>query len=1089
MEKNRIRGFLTFLLLVVIMAFTQGVHAQQKTIQGKVTDTQNVPLPGVSVIVKGTTVGAITSMDGSYTLEVPGDAGILVFSYIGMLSQEVEIGNQTNIDVTLEEDVVGLEEVVVVGYGTQKKVSVTGSIGSVGSEMLAKSADADAVSRLQGRVAGVSIQTDNNPGGSARIRIHGVSTINGGAPLYIIDGIAAGGLEQLNPNDIESISILKDASSAAIYGARAANGVVLVTTKKGNRGRFSVQLDVKTTVSMQNSKLDLMNTQQYADMIWLQQANENYLNSSQPQYPNSEMYGNGSSPVIPDYILPSGKMVGEVDENQYSWRPYNGIMKANKLGTDWYDAIYQTGVEQEYNLSISGGSNKSVYMFSGGYLDQKGTIKTSYFKRYTMRGNFDVDVTDWLSIGNNIGVTYVDQRFLGGQGEAFFTSWVYRNQPIVPVYDIAGNFAGNRGAGLGNAQNPVAILERDKDDNDQKIRVLTTPYISIKPIEGLEYKSMLGYSYSGQYIHNRTLNNEEYSEGSKIDRLEGRWQNWRELNFTNTLQYTTNINEEHNLSLLVGSEQYKYKYINLQAWRDTYFSTDYDFMILDSGEGTQTNAGSFDENKLYSFFGRLNYDYKSKYLLEAIVRWDGSSRFSKDNRWGTFPAFSAGWRVSEEGFMQDVDWLNNLKIRGGWGQNGNNNVGNYNSYTTYSANIDQSFYGISGGGTTAGYRLSAIGNADARWETTTTIDIGFDATLFDGTLDASFDWYHKLTTDMLYPEQKPKTAGNADLPNVNIGEMKNTGVDIAVTYHGSIGSDFKFDVTANASHYKNEVVKLNDNANEFLQGQFQRNQEYTRSLAGYPISSIYGYIVEGYFSPDMFTKVNVTDDDGNVTGVKYQLNSGAHAPYNTKDVTQDTYSAPGKFMFKDVTGDGMIDANDRTVIGNPHPDWSYGLNLDLQWKNLDATLFFQGVQGIDIVNYVDRWILFNNFQGNRDPIRLSESWTEDRYNSGANISMPIALNPGNDDEMQQNSTFFVEDASYLRLKTLQIGYTLPEKLLSKWQVKNLRFYVQATNLFTLTKYSGLDPEMKQDAEDRQIGIDLGGYPTPKTYAFGLTLNF
>jgi len=1060
------------LLLFVFMAGS--VFAQTKTLSGTVTGEDGAPIPGVTVMVKGTAVGTVTDLDGKYNLTgVPADAETLVVSYIGMKTQEIEIGNQTVINATLAPDVVGVDEVVVVGYGTQQKKSLTGSVASVTADELRAVPSANAASRLQGRVAGVTITNDNSPGGDVSVRIRGYGTINNNDPLYVIDGVpTTGGLSRINPNDIESMTVLKDASSAAIYGVRAANGVVIITTKRGKAGKPKVSFDARYGVQRTINKLDLLNTQEYGDLVWQVAANDSYL-SGTTVIPNHPQYGSGASPQIPDYIIPTFAFEGEANTDPSTYNNddtagvLNLITRANKQGTDWYDEIFDPAPIQEYNLGISGGTDKSNYAISLGYLNQDGVVIHTGFERYTMRSNVDTQITDWLKIGQSLSVGYTKRTGSYGTNndEGNAVSQAYRMQPIVPVYDIMGNFAGTKAAGTGNGANPVANLTRDKDDWGTDLRVLGNSYMEVKLMKDLTFKTLGGIDLNNGRSKNYTIRNIEFAEAIATNSLSEYHGYTLQWNWANTLNYNKTINNTHYINVLLGSEAVSNKYEEFNAGRSKFFSDDVDYRYLDAGEGDQTNSGYANDWKTFSYFGRLNYDYMHKYLLEAVVRRDASSRFGAANRWGTFPAFSAGWRISEESFMGDVPWLDDLKLRAGWGQNGNDRIGDYDSYTVYSTNRITSFYSVGGSNTStsAGFVASGLGNPEVKWETTTTTDIGLDLTILENRLEVNFDWYNKKTADMLYPVSLPSTYGNAIRPSVNIGDMKNTGVDLMVTYHGKVGKDFLFNVRANASHYKNELVKLNDNAGEVLWGPALRQYNYTRSEAGHPISSFYGYEVVGIFNSQ-------AEADG--------------------WATFGEYNKPGRFKFKDQNGDGKITPeDDRTYIGSPHPDLTYGLSLDLTYKNWDMTMFFQGSLGNDLINYVNRWIDFNNFAGNRSKKRLYESWTAARYANGDKISLPIA--ESNDETSQNPNSFFVEDGSYFRMKDLQLGYTLPSRIANRWGIDRLRVYFQATNLFTITDYSGLDPEIRDTSTDRpdtRLGIDEGIYPTAQTFMFGVNLN-
>ncbi len=1069
--------------LVLLMVLMTGMAlAQRKPITGNVTDQTGAPVPGVTVIVKGTTIGTVTDFDGKYTISVPADAKILNFSFVGMVSQDIEIAGKSTISAVMQSEVVGVEEVVVVGYGTQQKKTLTGAVSTVGNDELRAATSSNAASRMQGRVAGVTITTDNSPGGDATVRVRGVGSVNNNDPLYIIDGVpSAGGMNSINSNDIETMTVLKDASSSAIYGVRAANGVILITTKRGTTGKSKLTFDARYGVQKNINQLDLMNTQQYGEMTWMEFTNAGLKQFQDDGTPTplwtNQQYGSGATPVIPDYIIPTGK-VGSVDESAYSYpNPYNGITKANKIGTNWYDIIFHPAPIQEYNLALSGGSDKGNYAFSAGYMKQDGVLKMTDYERYSLRSNADAKIGDWLQVGESLGATYSD-RVLGftNNDEGNPISQAYRMQPIVPVYDIQGNFAGTQAKGTGNGANPLANLVRNKDDYQRDLRITANGYAQVNFLKDFSLKTLVGVDFISSRIQDRNLRNPEFAEAIAADALTQTFNGTFQWNWANTLNFKKKIADDHNLNILVGSEAVNFRYERLVGSRSTYAFTNTDYMILDAGEADQASSGYFDEAKTWSYFGRLNYDYKGKYLLEGVIRRDASSRFNKANRWGTFPAFSLGWRVTEEAFMKDVTWINDLKLRAGWGKTGNDNVGGYyNSYSTYRANIGESFYSMSGSNskTDAGFHKYKLGNPDARWEANATTNLGLDATFLGKRLEVNIDVYNKKTTDMLYNQQLPATWGYLVLPAVNIGEMKNTGLDVLLTYHGKVGNDFKYDIRGNISHYKNEVVKLNTNPNEKLYGTSLRQNIYTVSMAGEPISSFYGYIVDGIFN----TAAEVA----------------AYPKYNPDEAGKDSYSKPGRFKYRDVSGpegvpDGKITSDDRTVIGSPHPDFTYGLNINLAYKNWDMSMFFQGSQGNKLINYVRRWTEFNNFSGNRDVKRLTESWTAERYANGSKITLPIAIL--DDAVMQSPSSFFVEDGSYLRMKDLQIGYTLPASLLSKLKIERCRVYVQATNLFTITGYSGLDPEIRntETNADRIMGVDEGCYPTSRIFMVGLNLN-
>ena len=1037
------------------------------TVSGTVTDANGEPIPGATVSLTGTSVGTATDLEGKYTLTVP-EGSTLVFSFIGFETQTIAIGGRSVIDVVLGEDMASLDEVVVVGYGVQQKKTLTGAVSSVGEKELLAVPAGDAAALLQGRVAGITVTANNSPGGEAAVRIRGVGSINNNNPLYIIDGVpTTSGLTHINPNDIESMTALKDASSSAIYGSRAANGVIVVTTKRGKSGYPKLSFNSRYGVQHAVNQLDLLNTQELGELLWLENTNRG-LAPGDPGWGDLQ-YGYGPRPVIPDYILPAGKMEGEVDESTYSYpNPYNGITRANRSGTNWYDEIFATAPIQEYNLTLSGGGENSNYAISAGYMDQAGIVVQTGFKRYTLRANSDVKIKDWVEVGQSLGFAYTDRVSFGNNDEYNPVSMSHRMHPILPVYDIRGNYAGSKVSSTGNAMNPKALLDRNKDDFSRQMRVLGNLYAQVNFTDDLSFRSLFGVDYTTDRSKDLFLMDPEYVQSNYTNRLTERYSGGLQYNWSNTLSYNKNIGNDHLINVLLGAEALKNDQEFINAGRTTFAFMDFDYMVLNAGEKDLTNSGSFDEWSLFSYFGRFNYSYKEKYLLEAVARRDASSRFSKANRWGTFPAFSAGWRISEESFMEKSIWITDLKVRLGWGMNGNDNVGNYNSYTTYRTAGNASYYNISGTSSSqsaAGFHKYSLGNPDGRWEATTTTNLGLDVVLFAGRFEANIDAYSRTTTNMLYPEAKPDTWGGLVLPSINIGEMKNTGIDLILNYRGKPGSVFNYNVSANISHYKNEVVNLNNNPNEIRFGNSLREEVYTASKAGLPISSFFGYQVEGIFNT--------------------QEEVEAHPKYNPDINGDDAYGMPGMLKYKDVNGDQKITPDDRTFIGSPHPDFTYGINIDLSYKNWDLSTFLQGVQGNELINYLNRWTLFNLFEGNRKKERLYESWTPERYANGEKITVPMAIR--NDAAMQKPSSFFVEDGSYFRLKNLQIGYTLPSSLLSKWKVDRLRIYGQATNLFTITNYSGLDPEVSI-SNDRHMGVDEGIYPVSRMYILGINLN-
>ena len=1040
------------LSLVLLMVLTTGMAFAQKSITGKVTDESGSAVPGVSVVVKGTTTGTITDIDGKYSLSVPATAKTLAFSFIGMIPIEMAIGQGNVIDAVMKTETVGVEEVVVVGYGTRKKEEVTGSISTVSDKQLKTSSAPSVVSRMQGQVSGITVTSSNVPGGEATIRIHGIGTVNDPNPLYVIDGVPVGPGNNVNPNDIESISVLKDASSAAIYGSRGANGVILITTKHGRENQEpSITLTVRTGFSQATNSYNMLTTPEYGQALWLQAKN-------QGNTPSSQQYGSGITPTIPDYILPAGAAEGTAGVNPKLYNyPDVQIFKANKLGTNWYDEIYRTGVVQEYDISVAGGGKKSTYSLSGNYLDEQGFLIYTGFKRYNFRVNAETKFSNWLKVGQSLQAIYINQKGdFGNNGEGNAISMAYRMQPIVPVYDIMGNFAGTRAPSTGNASNPVAMLAHAKNNDGKWFRALGNVYAEATLMKGLTFKTLFGYNVGQWNAKNYTIPTYENAEPNKVAGLSVDSNYSMLWNWSNTLNFNKQIGEDHKINVVLGTEAVESNYQWMNAGRSQYFSLSPDYMQLASGEIGKVNDGNGSSWSLFSQFGRANYDFKGRYFLEGTFRRDGSSRFGAANRYGIFPAASGAWEVSKEGFMASTkSWLDMLKVRAGWGRSGNDQIGEYNMYSTYGTNGYTAAYNFAGSPTsaTAGFEPSTRGNNDVSWETTETFNAGVNATMLDKKLTLNVDVWQRNTSDMLYRLSIPQVMGIATPPFVNIGKMKNKGIDIELGYHNTLmNGKFTYAVNATWSHYKNEVVSLSDNTKEVM-GYSLRQVEYTRATTGQAYPMFYGLIADGI------------------------IQNAAEAASAPKF---DAYTTVGHFKYRDLNGDGLITMDkDRTYIGDPHPKFTGGLNIDLGYANFDLNMFFYGSYGNDMINYVSRWIDYGQFVGGLSKDALYNSWTP--TNTGARLPMLDGAA-----HSQEASTAFIEDGSYLRMKTMRLGYTVPQTILDKAKIKSLRVYLQATNLFTLTKYRGLDPEL--DSSGMNMGVDQGSWPTPRQITVGLILG-
>ena len=1039
----------------------------QRPITGKVMDASGQPISGATVSVKGSNVATSTAPDGTFALSVPNDRGTLVVSYIGFDGIEVAIAGASNLNITLKERSSSLSEVVVTGYTSQAKKDITGSVAVVNTADLKSIPAANAESQLQGRASGVTVTTDNRPGAGAAVRIRGFASFGENQPLYIIDGVPTGGLGGLNPNDIESMQVLKDAASASIYGARASNGVIIVTTRKGRQGGAKVSYNMYYGSQNPAKGWDLLKSQEMADLTFLA-----YRNAGQT--PPSNQYGTGTNPVLPDYILPAGKFEGDpaVDPSLYNLNldDINGsylIVRANKEGTDWYDQITRNAPITNHNIAVSGGANKSRYMMSLDYFDQKAIIIESFYKRYTLRVNTEYNVKNNIRIGENLQLLISEDNSVGNDGnngEGTEIGFAYRNQPIIPVFDIAGNWAGSRAPGLGNSQNPVANRTRARDNRGQQTALLGNVYAEVDFLRHFTART----SFGGQINHGnyfffgfKTYENSENNTGNTYTEGFNRFRSWT---WTNTLAYKNVINEVHDIQALIGTEAIEEWGRNIEGRRSNYFIEDLNFRALNAGgaAGQVATGGPYTPTALYSLFGSVNYTFNDKYLAGFTIRRDGSSRFGANKRYGVFPSVSAGWRVSREAFMRDIKWITDLKVRGSWGQMGNQRINPSNQFDQYLGGPGSSNYDLNGSSnsTLQGFQLSFVGNPDGKWETNETTNIGFDATLFGGKTEVIFDWYNKTTKDLLF--QLPGFAYQGAGPTVNpafqnVAGMKNTGIDLMITQRAMIGgkNGVNFNGTFTFTTYKNEITQLAEGI-DFFDTRGSRIGNFVRNSIGQPISSFFGYKVIGLF---------------------------ADAADVTKSPTQDA-AAPGRFKYADVNNDGRISDADRVILGSPNPDFSYGLQLSGAWKGFDLGMFFYGVQGKEAMNYVKWWVdFFPSFQGNKSKDLLYNSWTP----TNLNAKTPIAENLSNFSNNNAVNSYYLEDASYLRLKNLTVGYTLPVALTNKAKIDKVRVYFQATNLFTITKYTGLDPELI--GADSAAGVDEGIYPTVKQFLFGLNVNF
>jgi TonB-dependent starch-binding outer membrane protein SusC len=1075
--KLKVAVRLAIMLLLIgsiqLSAFA-GDDFQQRRITGRITDAAGEPLGGVNIAEKGTTNGAISEANGTYTINATSANPVLAFSFIGYLTQEITVGTRTNIDITLAEAVSALDEIVVVGYSTQTRKTLTGSVAQVDAAALAESAATNPMTRLQGKVAGVTILNQHTPGEGSTIRIRGMTTINDSNPLYVVDGVPDG---TYSPNDVETITILKDAAAQSIYGARAANGVVLITTKGGRKNqKISMNVNVRQGVTQPGKFYDLLNTQEWADMLWLETKNQYNRNladwlagpqtTDRPQLVfNHPQFGTGATPVIPAYINPAGASTVNMAEYDNKLQHEDGsdtkLWTKTSPGTDWFGETTRNASFKEYTVDITGGSANTTYAFLLGYTDEEGIFKYTGFERYSGRVNVASSPAKWIDLGTTIGINYTrDYGHQTDNGESSVISWCYRLPTAVPVWDESGTtYAGSRSSRMGNAQNPMFLLDKNQWDQTKRMNVTGNAYVKLNLLKGLSLKSLIGINQYGQYNDDYNYVEVAHAERGTYDSF-GRGANFG-LNWTwtNTIEYSL-VTGPHNIRAIAGTEAYDNNSLSLSASRDYFPFKDINYMSVATGlRAPNANSGASGYS-LFSVFGRVNYTLSDKYMIEAVVRRDGSSRFGT-TKYGVFPAFSAGWRITEEGFMASTkNWLNEAKLRVGYGVVGNDRMDNYNPYTTYSYTEGGSSYGITGGNNafTMGFAQGRFGNPEVRWESTSTSNFGVDATLLKN-ISLTVDLWQRTTRDMLHVQQLPLILGTATRPSINIAQMRNTGFDIELGYNNSaLNGDLTYGADLVFSRYNNEIVKLTDTESYFISGGGYREKVYTRTQMGQAFPEFYGYIVEGIFQSD--------------------------AEASEWPAAFGTYNKAGHFKYRDVNGDEVINSADRTYIGSPHPDFTAGLSFNVAYKGLSLSTTLYASVGNEIVNYVSRFIDYTQFESGKSHRRLYESWGSPYLANNADATMPIIY--GNDTPHQEPSTAFLEDGSFLRMKTLRIGYDLNNLLKNKVSMRSLQLYFQASNLITFTKYSGLDPEIA--GAGINMGIDSGAWPTPKQFLFGISFG-
>lgn len=1069
------------LSLLFLCLFSPLFVAAQSEITGTVISADDQqPLIGASVSIKGTNVGVTTNAEGAFTLNAE-SSDVLVASYLGYEPKEIEVGDQSSLIISLEPSVSSLNEVVVTGYTTQRKKDVTGAVSVINVENLTKQPVGQVTNQLQGQASGVNIISSGQPGEDPLITIRGFNTFGNNAPLFVVDGVPTQDINSLNPGDISSIQVLKDAGSASIYGSRASNGVLIITTKKGS-GKVKVQYDAYygTQRPKEGNVWNILNPQEMANLKWMVLRNGGATTFNDP------MYGSGETPVLPDYIMPVGAMEGDpaVDPSLYNIDPnytstselnnFYRIVRANKAGTDWYHAIFEPAPIHNQNISVSGGGPQGNYLLSLNYLDQQGTLINTYLKRYTLRVNTEFNIAKGIRVGENLAYSSAQNLLSGTNSEGSAIGMAFREQPIIPIYDIMGNYGGAFTTGgqlLGNAQNPVARQHRTRNNRNVLDRLFGNVYGEVDLLNDFTFRSSFGGERSNYFARSFTYPAYENPENGTTNAYSENFENAFNWTWTNTLTFSKEF-RDHQFNALIGTEAYNEKINNLNASNQDYFTFDPNFTTLSTGQASPTVTSGRSEYALLSYFGRLDYVFKDKYLLGATLRRDGSSKFL-NNTWGWFPAASLGWRISDESFMKDISWLSDLKLRGSWGIMGNQfNVTVLNSFYTFTGSRGSTYYDITGGNSNlaSGYTQSSIGNPDAKWEGDLNANVGIDASLLNGRIQVTADYYRKDIKDLLYNPALPGTAGESTVPFINIASMKNSGFDASLTGIFDIGDELDISTTATLTTYHNEVTKVSGISDYFTSAPKRFGIDIIRNQVGHPVSSFYGYQIEGFW-----------DDQSEID----EANAIAQQSTDNPNAVFQNDVRVGHFRYADVNEDGRVTDADRTFLGSPNPNFSYGLNVGLNYKNFDFSIFFYGTQGNKIWNQTKWWTDFYPTlgPGAKSHTALYESWTPENKDAKVAIQESVA----SFGTSTVPNSYYVEDGSYLRVKNAQLGYTLPTELLSIIKTEKLRIYVQAANFLTFTKYSGIDPEIT--GASTSFGIDEGGYAQPRQYIVGLSLQF
>ena len=1063
--------------LLVSLALGGTAAAQPIRVTGTVTSTGGAPLNGVVVRALGTDSATTTNASGRYTITAPA-TGTLSFTLIGQRPVQEAVNGRTTVDVRMERLAL-LDQVVVTAYSEeQERGSITGAVASVNLDATERQTSASVLQRLDAAVSGVRVENSGSPGGRSTIRIRGVSSFQNNDPLYIVDGtpVQETYMNFLNPNDIASIQVLKDASAASIYGSRASNGVVIIETNKRGAGAPRANLRIRTGMAQPVRGYDdflITNSLDYHEVV-----RQSYVNAGQPVPTN--IYGDPNNPQVPAYIWPNncGPSGGtgacsNVDLANYSY-PSSLIMPGS-AGTNWWDAVFGNAFVGDYNLDVSGGSTDNSYFASFGFFDQEGTAAYNRFNRGSVRVNTSFRRSK-LSFGENVALAM--ERSYGGVGDDSFGEGgiLGKNilsQPVVPVYDVQGNFASGKAVGLGNNTNPLKAAWAARDNVSRWNRVFGSVFAAYDLASPLTLRSQLGFNVAQGRLNGFNYPNPENSEATFTNSIFEWSNNSHDWTWSNTARYGQQFGA-HNVSLLLGHELNRGQSRFIQGGMSNLITTDINAWFLQPALGDASTMNVFSvggENALLSFFGKADYTLLDRYTASFTLRRDGSSRLAPNHRWGTFPAVGLGWRVSQEPFMQGNRFFTDLNLRVGWGVTGNQQIPAGRIVSQFGGGRNDTYYDITGSNTgiVRGFREVALGNQNLRWEENRSINAGFDASVMNGLVDVIVDVYRRNTDNLLFNPPLPATAGRASAPIQNVGAMRNTGVDFTIGHRSPSWS-----VSLNGSHYRNEIVRIANDVDFFFGPVATRFGNQVINQIGEPIGAFYGYIADGYYQ-----------DQAEIDA----LNAAARTASNNPNAVYFQGADPGRIKFRDVNGDGQVTLADRTIIGSPHPDLTLGLDMEFRRGRFDVSATTFGTFGNEIFDVQKEFYVFRNFSTNVRRDRLTDSWTPEN---------PDAKYPQldvNDNVSYALSSFYVEDGSYIRLRNMQIGYTLaPNRLRG---LSNARIYLQGENLLTFTGYEGLDPALPAanvtgpagDIRDQYRGVDRGTYPSSRVFSIGVTTSF